>query len=574
MSGSSPNWQSGYVATAAEWNALWASKADAAGSSVKGYGAKGNGTTDDTAAIAEAANAIPSEGGVLLFPPGDYLISDAINLKTNTNVQGAGATITAAPAVHWPGGDISSALFGNSVNNVTIDGLTFIFPRGYQNYGPSAAAHIIGFNQCTNIRIRNCNGDGAGDFIAIVGCTDVLIEGCRATNFDNGAYDHWGGSKDCRVIGNYASSLTTNHAGVACVQFTGINTDQTAASTVGFVCADNQLYHNAQGGQGIIINGHGVSGGADDQVIITGNKITISNDPAWGILLGGVGNNSIIANNIIVGTGSATFAAIGVYSIATKSRVHHNIAVGWNAGAYGVFANSTVGGSLEYNAAYGCSSPLIGDIDATTMIIGNDTGTGNVAITNNGLSFGSLAVSSATDLSKHIALYSTTHGFSITPGRLNYVVPGAGNSHSFVVNGVDQLTIGSAGVSTGVNGFATAGNLNAGWSGAGGVFLNLNAAAGGWRAVVCQTAGSRRWYFGADTTAESGGNAGSNYALAAFDDSETLICFPIIITRATGAVKLANGIGVWGHAAPGAQPAAPVTLADVIAIIRGCGLSA
>lgn len=30
----------------------------------------------------------------------------------------------------------------------------------------------------------------------------------------------------------------------------------------------------------------------------------------------------------------------------------------------------------------------------------------------------------------------------------------------------------------------------------------------------------------------------------------------------------------WGHPFPPAQPAAPVTLADVIAIIRGCGLSA
>lgn len=35
-----------------------------------------------------------------------------------------------------------------------------------------------------------------------------------------------------------------------------------------------------------------------------------------------------------------------------------------------------------------------------------------------------------------------------------------------------------------------------------------------------------------------------------------------------------GGIGFWAHAIPGSQPAAPVTLADVIAVIRGCGLSA
>jgi hypothetical protein len=40
------------------------------------------------------------------------------------------------------------------------------------------------------------------------------------------------------------------------------------------------------------------------------------------------------------------------------------------------------------------------------------------------------------------------------------------------------------------------------------------------------------------------------------------------------ATVLTLGAGFWNHAAPGSQPAAPVTLADVIAIIRGCGLSA
>ena len=37
---------------------------------------------------------------------------------------------------------------------------------------------------------------------------------------------------------------------------------------------------------------------------------------------------------------------------------------------------------------------------------------------------------------------------------------------------------------------------------------------------------------------------------------------------------LSNGIGVWGHAIPGAQPATPVTLADVIAVLQAYGLTA
>ena len=48
-----------------------------------------------------------------------------------------------------------------------------------------------------------------------------------------------------------------------------------------------------------------------------------------------------------------------------------------------------------------------------------------------------------------------------------------------------------------------------------------------------------------------------------------LILGPITTTS----FVVTGGIGLYGHAIP-AQPAAPVTLADVIAIIRGCGLSA
>jgi len=40
-----------------------------------------------------------------------------------------------------------------------------------------------------------------------------------------------------------------------------------------------------------------------------------------------------------------------------------------------------------------------------------------------------------------------------------------------------------------------------------------------------------------------------------------------------GALTVAGGVGFYNHAVP-TQPAAPVTLADVIAVIRGCGLSA
>jgi hypothetical protein len=59
-----------------------------------------------------------------------------------------------------------------------------------------------------------------------------------------------------------------------------------------------------------------------------------------------------------------------------------------------------------------------------------------------GASFGSLTGSSNTDLSKHIALWGTANGFSVTGGRMNYNA-GSGTSHVLLVNGADVLAVGA-----------------------------------------------------------------------------------------------------------------------------------
>jgi hypothetical protein len=69
---------------------------------VKDYGAVGNGSTDDTAAISAAITA--SMGKVLLFPFGTYMMNQtgtnqvALTLTGNLTIRGEGATIKANPA--------------------------------------------------------------------------------------------------------------------------------------------------------------------------------------------------------------------------------------------------------------------------------------------------------------------------------------------------------------------------------------------------------------------------------------------------------------------------------------------
>ncbi len=57
---------------------------------VKAFGAKGDGVTNDTAAITAAIKAIPATGGVLYFPPGEYITTGGFTIVNPTEVVGAG----------------------------------------------------------------------------------------------------------------------------------------------------------------------------------------------------------------------------------------------------------------------------------------------------------------------------------------------------------------------------------------------------------------------------------------------------------------------------------------------------
>jgi len=63
----------------------------------------------------------------------------------------------------------------------------------------------------------------------------------------------------------------------------------------------------------------------------------------------------------------------------------------------------------------------------------------------NGLGFGSAVAASATTLTRHIALYGTSFGFSITSNRINYVVPGAA-AHAFYAGATNIIDVNSGGV--------------------------------------------------------------------------------------------------------------------------------
>ena len=75
----------------------------------------------------------------------------------------------------------------------------------------------------------------------------------------------------------------------------------------------------------------------------------------------------------------------------------------------------------------------------------------------------------------------------------------------------------------------------------------ITGAAGGNRELLFATGATKRWGVDADGTAESGANAGSNFAIRAYDDAGTILGTYFSIVRSTNAGTFGGQLTVTGH---------------------------
>jgi len=105
--------------------------------SVKDFGATGNGSTDDTAAIQAAIDAISSSGGTAFFPSGDYAVASSLTLKSYVRLVGVGR----GSRLLWTGGastmittNSAGVLIQAGMSDLAID--TVGASKGIELYGP------------------------------------------------------------------------------------------------------------------------------------------------------------------------------------------------------------------------------------------------------------------------------------------------------------------------------------------------------------------------------------------------------------------------------------------------------
>lgn len=150
------------------------------------YGAKGNGSTDDTAAIQSAISAAQAAGGgIVFFPVGTYKITSTL-IVSSDNIElvgaGHGAILSWAGAINsimvqiqGPGG---AANFRRGIR------IAYIFLLGNSIAGVTAIDAVSTYSMLIDhVRIRFCNGTGIKlDGINTAFGAYNIIRGCHITD--------------------------------------------------------------------------------------------------------------------------------------------------------------------------------------------------------------------------------------------------------------------------------------------------------------------------------------------------------------------------------------------------------
>jgi hypothetical protein len=182
--------------------------------SVRDYGARGDGVTDDTAAIQAAIDATPAYG-TTVFPAGTYIISAALNLKSNLTIDGQGATIRAKAAVNF-----EYMMLASSKTNVTVKNLRLDANKANRSAGQNVRFMCLAFTDCDdstafNVYVENARGYSSIPAVGLaIGGSSVRckIESCTAVNCGdaspNAADGFFASGESNLIIGSLATNCT------------------------------------------------------------------------------------------------------------------------------------------------------------------------------------------------------------------------------------------------------------------------------------------------------------------------------------------------------------------------------
>ena len=240
------------------------------------YGARGNGKSDDTEAIRKAISALPPcGGGVIYFPPGNYL-TDTIYGPNFATLMG-----NAAFGYQEAGGTVLSPLKKSQARLIDLNG-----KRGTRIVGLTLHGKDMGEEMDGIYLSRPGNNE-----------QNIVIDGCRIEHFTGSGIAmneaHVWCIRHCIIFANKKDGIDAHAAfdgwiidnQIAANRRYGINVNNSVTITA------NRIEHSGQ--SGIFFNRH-----FSQHVQITGNLFCTNHGPAIEILEGNVRAIVITGNTI------------------------------------------------------------------------------------------------------------------------------------------------------------------------------------------------------------------------------------------------------------------------------------
>ena len=155
------------------------------------FGAKGDGVTDDAAAIQKAIDRCSAEGGgVVLLPRNHVFLSGPVELKSNVELHlEATATLKANPnesiyklsAFGENRGEGMLWLWAKDAENISITGKGTIHGMADPTFDPRP--HVLTLTNVQNLTIRDVTiREGAYWTVHLIGCNEAVIDGINLLN--------------------------------------------------------------------------------------------------------------------------------------------------------------------------------------------------------------------------------------------------------------------------------------------------------------------------------------------------------------------------------------------------------
>lgn len=280
---------------------------------VKAYGAKGDGTTNDTVtvqlALTTAGNA---GGGTVYLPPGTYLISPdtGLNVPSNVIFQGAGfSSIIKVPNSASVSGNVvkSQTTSGVTIMNMLIDG-----NKANQSAGTNYGLYFGGANNSTvfNVWAQNFTGNGIHIYNGIG--VKVLASFATANTFHGLEIEQ---CTDNTVQGNRSWSNTLHGLLISPGEVAG-------TGAAGNLVTGNSFDHNGQYGVASNAANGDVSAFLGGQNIITGNSIRSNSQ--YGVNFFKQNNFVLTDNDISLNGFFGLYAFESAGNVITGNSFHNN----------------------------------------------------------------------------------------------------------------------------------------------------------------------------------------------------------------------------------------------------------